>query len=181
MSRIGRKPVTVPSGVEITQADGKVTVKGPKGQLSQSVPSAITLNLQDNVLEVQRASDEGSVRALHGLMRSLVANMVTGVTDGFTKTLDIVGVGYRAQKTGNNLTLALGYSHPIEVTPPPGIEFTVESPTRVIVGGIDKQLVGETAARIRRIRKPEPYKGKGVRYSDEVVRRKAGKAGRAGA
>ncbi len=181
MSRIGRRPVTVPSSVEISQDNGVVTVKGPKGELSQSVPSTITIDLHDGVLEVQRANDEADVRALHGLIRSLVANMVTGVTDGFTKTLDIVGVGYRAQKTGNNLTLALGFSHPVEVTPPAGIEFTVESPTRVIVGGIDKQLVGETAARIRRLRKPEPYKGKGVRYSDEVVRRKAGKAGRAGA
>jgi large subunit ribosomal protein L6 len=181
MSRIGRKLVPVPSSVQITQTDGMVTVKGPKGELSQAVPGTISLNIQDGMLEVTRANDQGSVRALHGLMRSLVANMVVGVTDGFTKTLEITGVGYRAQKTGNNLSLALGFSHPVEVAAPPGISFEVESPTRVVVAGIDKQVVGETAARIRRIRKPEPYKGKGVRYSDEVVRRKAGKAGRAGA
>lgn len=181
MSRIGNKPVTVPTGVEIARDDGRVVVKGPLGELSQALPSAITMELRDGILEFRRANDDGDVRALHGLIRSLVANMVTGVTTGFTKTLEITGVGYRAQKTGNNLTLALGFSHPVEVTPPPGIEFTVESPTRVIVGGVDKQLVGETAARIRRIRKPEPYKGKGIRYSDEHVRRKAGKAGKAGA
>jgi|SRR5579872_2470476 len=181
MSRIGRKPVTIPSNVEITQSDGRVVVKGPKGELSQSFPPSITLSIQDGVLEVQRSSDEGEIRALHGLIRSLVANMVTGVTDGFTKTLEITGVGYRAQLAGNNLSLALGFSHPVEVVPPPGIQFTVESPTRVVVGGIDKQAVGETAARIRLLRKPEPYKGKGIRYSDEVIRRKPGKAGRAGA
>jgi large subunit ribosomal protein L6 len=180
MSRIGRKLVTVPKSVEITQGDGMVVVKGPKGELRQAVPQTITLTLNDGMLQVERANDQGEVRALHGLIRSLVANMVTGVTDGFTKTLEISGVGYRAQKNGNNLTLAVGFSHPVEVAAPPGVEFTVESPTRVIVGGIDKQAVGETAARIRRIRKPEPYKGKGIRYSDEIVRRKAGKAGRAG-
>jgi len=156
-------------------------VKGPRGELSQAVPSSISLVLSDSTLQVNRASDQGEVRALHGLTRSLVANMVTGVTTGFTKTLEITGVGYRAQKTGDNLTLAVGYSHPVEITPPPGIEFTVESPTRVVVSGIDKQAVGETAARVRRVRKPEPYKGKGIRYSDEIIRRKAGKAGRAGA
>lgn len=181
MSRIGRKLITVPTGVDIVQSAGGVTVRGPKGELSQTIPPTIRLVVEDGVAEVHRDNDQGETRALHGLIRSLVANMVTGVTDGFTKTLEISGVGYRAQKTGDNLTLAVGYSHPVEIVPPAGVEFTVESPTRVIIGGIDKQAVGETAARVRRVRKPEPYKGKGIRYSDEIIRRKPGKAGRAGA
>jgi large subunit ribosomal protein L6 len=180
MSRVGRKPIPIPSAVEITQADGAIIVKGPKGQLSTPIPPKITVTLSDGTAEVTRADDYGPTRALHGLVRALLANMVTGVTDGFSRTLDITGVGYRAQKSGNNLNLALGYSHPIEVRPPEGIEFTVDTPTQIVVRGIDKQVVGEVAARIRRYRKPEPYKGKGIRYSDEVVRRKAGKAGRAG-
>lgn len=181
MSRIGRKLITIPSGVDLTQSDGRITVRGPRGELSQSVPSSIHIVMENGVAEVKRDNDQGETRALHGLIRSLVANMVTGVTTGFTKTLEISGVGYRAQKTGAGLTLAVGYSHPVEIAAPIGIEFTVESPTRIVIGGIDKQAVGEVAARIRRVRKPEPYKGKGIRYSDEVVRRKAGKAGRAGA
>lgn len=180
MSRIGRKLITIPSGVEVTQSAGLINVHGPKGELSTPLPRNISLTIEDGILEVQRANDEGPTRALHGLVRSLIANMITGVTAGFTKTLEITGVGYRAQKVGDNLTLALGFSHPVEFAAPSGIEFTVESPTRVVIGGIDKQVVGETAARIRRIRKPEPYKGKGIRYSDEVIRRKAGKAGKAG-
>lgn len=179
MSRVGKRPIPVPSGVELSQSEGTVVVKGPKGQLSGSIPPAIHLNLDNGSIEVTRETDDRNVRALHGLTRSLVANMVTGVTEGFSKALEITGVGYRAQKTGNNLTLAVGYSHPVEITPPSGIEFTVETPTRIVVTGIDKQAVGEIAARIRRLRKPEPYKGKGIRYSDEVIRRKAGKAGRA--
>lgn len=181
MSRIGKKPIPVPSAVELTQNDGRmVTVKGPRGQLSWTIPASITVTVSDGTVEVVRDGDDGDTRALHGLTRSLLANMITGVTTGFTKTLEISGVGYRAQKTGDNLTLAVGYSHPVEIQPLEGIEFTVETPTRVLVSGIDKQVVGEMAARIRQVRKPEPYKGKGIRYSDEVIRRKAGKAGKAG-
>jgi large subunit ribosomal protein L6 len=181
MSRIGKKPIPVPAGVELTQGPGQmVTVKGPRGQLSWTIPASITVTLSDGLVEVTRDGDDGGTRALHGLTRSLLANMITGVMTGFTKTLEISGVGYRAQKTGNNLTLAVGYSHPVEIHPLEGIEFTVETPTRVLVSGIDKQVVGEMAARIRQVRKPEPYKGKGIRYSDEVIRRKAGKAGKAG-
>jgi large subunit ribosomal protein L6 len=181
MSRIGKKPIPLPTGVELTQHDGRrVTVKGPRGQLSWTIPATIDVGVSDGVVEVRRDRDDGDTRALHGLTRSLLANMITGVTTGFTKTLEISGVGYRAQKTGSNLTLAVGYSHPVEIQPLEGIEFTVETPTRVLVSGIDKQVVGEMAARIRQVRKPEPYKGKGIRYSDEVIRRKAGKAGKAG-
>lgn len=180
MSRVGKQPIPVPEGVTLTQSEGMVTVRGPKGQLSQLLPRSIRLTLSDGVAEVIREDEESETRALHGLTRSLLANMVTGVTSGFTKTLEITGVGYRAQKVGNNLSLSVGYSHPVEIHPPEGIEFTVETPTRLVVSGIDKQSVGEIAARVRRTRKPEPYKGKGIRYSDEVIRRKAGKAGRAG-
>lgn len=180
MSRIGKKPIPLPSGVNIERTDGVVRVTGPRGELVQSVPPSIGTTIQDGVLEVTRANEENETRALHGLFRSLIANMVTGVTTGFTRTLEISGVGYRAVKTGNNLVLTVGYSHPVEITPPPGIEFTVETPTRLVVSGIDKQLVGEIAARIRKVRKPEPYKGKGIRYSDEVIRRKAGKTGKVG-
>lgn len=181
MSRIGRKLIAVPGDVEITQVDGSVVVRGPKGELSQSVPADINIRIDGSTAEVTRANDRNEVRALHGLVRSLLANMVTGVSSGFNKTLEITGVGYRAQKTGDNLTLALGFSHPVEIVPPKGVEFTLENPTRILISGIDKQAVGEVAAQIRRIRKPEPYKGKGIRYSDEIIRRKAGKAGRAGA
>lgn len=187
MSRIGRKPIPVPTGVDIAIAAGEgddavstVTVKGPRGQLSRQVPPAITVSRDDGVLSVTRGSDEPNVRALHGLMRSLVANMVTGVSTGFTRTLVINGVGYRAAKDGANLRLSVGYSHPVDIAAPDGIAFDVPAPTRVIVNGIDKEQVGEIAAKIRSIRPPEPYLGKGIKYEDEVIRRKAGKAGKVG-
>ena len=179
MSRIGKAPITVPSGVDVSIVGDTVTVKGPKGELSREIPDGITVTLDDGVLTVNRANEEREVRALHGLTRSLVDNMVVGVTTGFHKDLDIVGVGYRAVPKGKNtLELALGFSHPVVVEAPEGIEFVVPQPTRVEVHGIDKQLVGQVAANIRDWRKPEPYKGKGVRYVDEHVRRKAGKAGK---
>ncbi len=179
MSRIGKAPIPVPSGVDVTVADGTVTVKGPKGTLSQAIPGAITVRLDGDVLVVERPDDARENRALHGMFRSLVNNMVTGVTEGFRKELDIVGVGYRAAAQGKNkLDMALGFSHPVVVEAPEGIEFVVPAPTKIEVHGIDKQLVGQVAADIRALRKPEPYKGKGIRYSDERVRRKAGKAGK---
>jgi large subunit ribosomal protein L6 len=177
MSRVGRAPISVPTGVNIDIVDGLVTVKGPKGTLSQPVPDGITVSVQDGTLSVERASDERLLRSLHGLIRTLVNNMVVGVTTGFEKRLDIVGTGYRAQAAGKGLTISVGYSHPVVFEPPEGINLAMESPTRVVVSGIDKQAVGEIAAQIRRIRPPEPYKGKGIRYQGEVVRRKAGKAG----
>ena len=177
MSRIGRTPITVPSGVEITLGERQVTVKGPRGTLARAVPGQITVRQEDGVLLVERPDDERENRALHGLTRSLVNNMVVGVTDGFNKDLEIVGVGYRATaRTANQLELALGFSHPVVVDAPPGITFEVPAPTRISVRGIDKELVGQVAANIRKIRKPEPYKGKGVRYAGERVIRKAGKA-----
>ena len=177
MSRIGRAPIAVPSGVEVTLADRQVTVKGPNGTLSRSVPGEISLRQEDGSLLVERPNDERQNRALHGLTRSLVANMVTGVTAGFTKELEIVGVGYRATARGpQSIELALGFSHPVVVDAPSGITFEVPQPTRIAVKGIDKELVGQVAANIRKIRKPEPYKGKGVRYAGERVIRKAGKA-----
>ena len=178
MSRIGRLPVVVPGGVEVTIEGREVTVQGPKGRLSLEISSPIEISQDDGTLTVTRPNDEGEVRALHGLSRSLVANMVTGVTEGYRKTLEIVGVGYRVQARGADLEFALGYSHPVKVSPPDGITFRVETPTRLVVEGIDKQQVGEVAANIRKLRKPDPYKGKGVRYQDEQVRRKAGKAGK---
>jgi large subunit ribosomal protein L6 len=178
MSRIGRMPVTVPSGVDVTISGREVTVKGPKGTLSLEVSAPIEVSQEDGVLTVTRPSDEGEVRALHGLSRSLIANMVTGVTDGYRKTLEIVGVGYRVQAKGKDLEFALGFSHPVPVNAPDGISFKVETPTRFIVEGIDKQQVGEVAAKIRKLRKPDPYKGKGVRYQGEQIRRKVGKAGK---
>jgi large subunit ribosomal protein L6 len=178
MSRIGRMPVTVPSGVDVTISGREVTVKGPKGTLSLQVSAPIEVNQEDGVITVTRPSDEGEVRALHGLSRSLIANMVTGVTEGYRKTLEIVGVGYRVQARGDNLEFALGFSHPVPVNAPDGISFKVETPTRFIVEGIDKQQVGEVAANIRKLRKPDPYKGKGVRYQGEQIRRKVGKAGK---
>jgi large subunit ribosomal protein L6 len=178
MSRIGRLPVVVPGGVEVTIEGREVTVQGPKGRLSLEISSPIEISQNDGTLTVTRPNDEGGVRALHGLSRSLVANMVTGVTEGYRKTLEIVGVGYRVQARGADLEFALGYSHPVKVSPPDGITFRVETPTRLVVEGIDKQQVGEVAANIRKLRKPDPYKGKGVRYQDEQVRRKAGKAGK---
>ncbi|MBV9280963.1 MAG: 50S ribosomal protein L6 [Chloroflexi bacterium] len=180
MSRIGRKPVPVPAGVDVTIADGQVTVQGSRGQLARRFPAAITVAQEDGTLVVRRGSDEPTVRALHGLVRSLLANMVTGVTAGFTKVLVINGVGYRATKDGNNLRLAVGYSHPVEIPAPEGINFNVPAPTRIEVSGIDKEQVGEVAAKIRSVRPPEPYLGKGIRYENEVIRRKAGKAGKVG-
>jgi large subunit ribosomal protein L6 len=178
MSRIGRLPVVVPSGVDVTIDGRAVTVQGPKGSLHLEVAAPIEVHKNDGVITVTRPSDEGDIRALHGLSRSLIANMVTGVTAGYAKTMEIVGVGYRVTAKGKDLEFALGFSHPVLVTPPAGISFRVETPTRFVVEGIDKQQVGEIAANIRKIRKPDPYKGKGVRYSGEVVRRKAGKAGK---
>jgi large subunit ribosomal protein L6 len=178
MSRIGRMPVPVPAGVDVSITGREVTVKGPKGQLSLTVAEPIEVSHGDGVITVTRPTDEGKVRALHGLSRSLVANMVTGVTEGYRKTLEIVGVGYRVQARGPGVEFSLGFSHPVTVTPPDGITLRVETPTRLVVEGIDKQRVGETAANIRKLRKPDPYKGKGVRYSGEQIRRKVGKAGK---
>jgi large subunit ribosomal protein L6 len=171
-------PVTVPSGVDVSIDGREVIVKGPKGTLRHTVAVPIEVAKNDGVLTVTRPNDEGNVRALHGLSRSLIANMITGVTDGYRKTLEIVGVGYRVQARGKDLEFALGYSHPVMVVPPDGITFRVEAPTRFVVEGIDKQQVGEIAANIRKLRKPDPYKGKGVRYQGEQVRRKVGKAGK---
>jgi large subunit ribosomal protein L6 len=179
MSRIGKSPVTVPSGVDITVSGATITVKGPKGTLSRAIPGDITVSHDDGVLNVARPNDERQNRALHGLTRSLVNNMVIGVTDGFKKNLEIVGVGYRAEAHGpTTLRLNLGFSHPVTVQAPEGITFEVPAPTQVVVNGIDKEVVGQVAADIRSIRKPEPYKGKGVRYSGERILRKAGKTGK---
>ena len=176
MSRIGKAPIPVPSGVDVTVADGRVTVKGPKGSLDRVIPGTITIRQEGDELLVERPDDERQSRAMHGLVRSLVNNMVVGVTDGFTKQLEIIGVGYRATAKGQDtLDLALGFSHPVEVKAPAGVTFDVPSPNRIDVKGSDKELVGQVAANIRAIRKPEPYKGKGVRYRDERVLRKAGK------
>lgn len=176
MSRIGKQPIPVPSGVEVTIDGNDVTVKGPKGTLSQSFADTIDIALEDGVIYVRRPNDERRSRSLHGLTRTLVANMVTGVSEGFEKKLEIVGVGYRAQLKGNDLDLALGLSHPMVVPATEGITFEVPAPNRISVKGIDKQRVGQVAAEIRKIRPPEPYKGKGIRYAGEHVRRKVGKA-----
>ena len=179
MSRIGKLPIAVPSGVDVRVDGNEVTVKGPKGELSHTVAAPITVFRDDNgTLRVARPDDERTSRALHGLTRSLIANMVTGVTQGYEKRLEIVGTGYRVQARGANLEFALGYSHPITVQPPDGVTFTVEAPTRFVVSGIDKQKVGEVAANLRKLRKPDPYKGKGVRYAGEQIKRKVGKAGK---
>ena len=178
MSRIGRMPVAIPSGVDVTIDGRQVTVKGPKGTLSLEVVQPIEVKQADGTITVTRPSDEGEIRALHGLSRSLIANMVTGVTDGYRKTLEIVGVGYRVLARGKDLEFSLGYSYPVPVSPPDGITFRVETPTRFVVEGIDKQQVGEVAANLRKLRKPDPYKGKGVRYQGEQIRRKVGKAGK---
>jgi large subunit ribosomal protein L6 len=178
MSRIGRVPVPVPAGVDVTIDGAAVRITGPKGALTHTVAAPITVAQEDGTLVVTRPDDERASRSLHGLTRTLLANMVTGVTEGYTKRLEIVGTGYRVTARGENLEFALGFSHPVNVTPPAGISFAVETPTRFSVSGIDKQQVGEVAANIRKIRKPEPYKGKGVRYAGEVVRRKVGKAGK---
>jgi large subunit ribosomal protein L6 len=180
MSRIGSRPITIPSGVDVTIEPGVVRVKGPKGELAQRVDEGMTFSRENGTLLVERPSDERKYRALHGLTRTLVANMVQGVTQGFRKDLEIQGVGYRAALDGRALVLSVGYSHPVRVDPEPGIAFVLDTPTRLGVTGIDKQLVGEQAARLRRIRPPEPYKGKGIRYMGERVRRKAGKAGKVG-
>jgi large subunit ribosomal protein L6 len=179
MSRIGKSPIPVPSGVDVTIADGHITVKGPKGTLERELPGAITVRQDGGELLVERPNDERQNRAMHGLVRSLVNNMVVGVTDGYTKQLEIIGVGYRATAKGADaLDLALGFSHPVEVKAPAGITFEVPAPNRIDVKGTDKELVGQVAADIRKLRKPEPYKGKGVRYVGEHVVRKAGKSGK---
>ena len=180
MSRIGRLPIPVPSGVDVTIDGRQVTVKGPKGTLSRALHPDMTLSREDGTLVVTRPTEQKTHKQLHGLTRTLVNNMVVGVTDGYRKGLEITGVGYRASKNGEKLQLNLGYSHPIEIDPPAGISFEVENPTRLAVIGIDKELVGQVAARVRATRKPEPYKGKGVRYAGEQIRRKAGKAGKIG-
>jgi large subunit ribosomal protein L6 len=179
MSRIGKAPIPVPSGVDVTVADRTITVKGPKGTLDRTIPGTITIRQEGTELLVERPDDERESRAMHGLVRSLVNNMVVGVTDGFTKQLEIIGVGYRATAKGQDtLDLALGFSHPVEVKAPAGITFDVPTPNRIDVKGSDKELVGQVAADIRKLRKPEPYKGKGVRYLGEHVVRKAGKSGK---
>ena len=178
MSRIGRLPIDVPTGVEVKIDGQAVTVKGPKGELSLAVASPIEVNIEDGQVLVTRPDDERESRSLHGLTRTLIANQIIGVTQGYTKGLEIVGTGYRVAQKGNSVEFALGFSHPVLVDPPAGISLTVEGNTKLTVSGIDKQAVGEVAANIRKIRKPEPYKGKGVRYAGEIVRRKAGKSGK---
>jgi large subunit ribosomal protein L6 len=178
MSRIGRLPISVPNGVEVTIAGPQVTVKGPKGTLQHTVVSPISIEQDSGVLTVSRPDDSREARSRHGLTRTLVNNMVIGVTTGYEKKMEIAGVGYRVQAKGSDLEFALGFSHPVLVPAPAGIAFAVESPTRFSVSGIDKQQVGEVAANIRKLRKPDPYKGKGVRYAGEVIRRKVGKAGK---
>lgn len=179
MSRVGKAPISIPSGVEVSVADGQVTVKGPKGQLVQDIPGDITVREAEGSILIERPDDHRANRSLHGLVRALVANMVEGVTNEFTKELEIIGVGYRVtNNTPSNLELALGYSHPVRYEAPDGITFEVPGPTQIVIRGIDKQRVGQVAAEIRSFRKPEPYKGKGVRYKGEHVIRKAGKAGK---
>ena len=176
MSRIGRMPITVPNSVTIDIGDGTVHVKGPKGELERSVPRQISITREDGTLKVDRSSDEPTQRSLHGLTRSLIANMVTGVTDGYSRRLEVNGVGYRAAVSSGNLVLQVGFSHPVLVPAPRGITFAVQG-NAITVTGADKELVGEVAAQVRRVRPPEPYKGKGIKYAEEVIRRKAGKAG----
>jgi large subunit ribosomal protein L6 len=175
MSRIGRQPIEVPAGVTVTIDPGRVTVHGPKGELRQVVPQRMSIQQEDGQIVVTRPTERGPDRSLHGLTRTLVANMVEGVTNGFEKRLEIQGVGYRAALSGTDLELQVGYSHPVKIVPRKGIEFEVPTPTQVVVKGIDKQMVGQTAAEIRKVRPPEPYKGKGIRYEGEFVRRKVGK------
>ncbi|UNC90950.1 50S ribosomal protein L6 [Candidatus Contubernalis alkaliaceticus] len=178
MSRIGKKPINIPQGVEIKVSDNLVTVKGPMGQLQKMIPKDMSVEIEENILTVTRPSDSSQHRALHGLSRSLINNMVEGVTKGFEKTLELVGVGYRATKQGNNVNIAIGYSHPVLVEPKEGLELDVPTPNKIVVKGIDKEAVGLLAANIRDIRRPEPYKGKGIKYLDEKIRRKVGKAGK---
>jgi large subunit ribosomal protein L6 len=175
VSRIGKKPIEVPAGVLVSVDPGRVTVSGPKGELRQDVPQRMKIEQENGSILVTRPTERGEDRALHGLTRTLIANMVEGVTNGFEKRLEIQGVGYRAALAGTNLELQVGYSHPVRITPRQGIEFEVPTPTQVVVKGIDKQVVGQTAAEIRKVRPPEPYKGKGIRYEGEFVRRKVGK------
>ncbi|MFT4148147.1 MAG: 50S ribosomal protein L6 [Micrococcaceae bacterium] len=177
MSRIGNAPITVPSGVDLKIDGSKVTVKGSKGELSHDVPAPISVSHDDGTLTVERPDDERTSRSLHGLTRTLIANMITGVTDGYTKELEIVGTGYRVQQKGQDLELALGFSHPVSVKPIEGVTLSTEGQNKIIVSGIDKQKVGEMAANIRKLRKPDPYKAKGIRYVGEHIRRKVGKAG----
>ena len=179
MSRIGKAPIELPSGVEVTTEGNVVVVKGPKGSLRQEIDPRVSLSIDDGVVSVFRDNDDREVRALHGLYRALIANMVIGVSTGYSKELQAVGVGYRGALKGNTLELQVGYSHPVAIEAPEGITFEVPEPTKFIISGIDKQLVGQVAANIRAVRPPEPYKGKGIRYADEYVRRKAGKAGAA--
>ncbi|MBV8528607.1 MAG: 50S ribosomal protein L6 [Candidatus Dormibacteraeota bacterium] len=180
MSRIGRLPITVPSGVDVSLTGSHLSVKGARGTLERSLPTQMRINVADGVITVERPSDTTLHRSLHGLTRTLVYNMVEGVSRGFTRNLDLVGVGFRATKQGNDLVLTLGYSHPIRYTPPEGITIDVPAPTQISISGADKETVGQVAAKIRSFRKPEPYKGKGVLYRGEVIRRKAGKSGKAG-
>lgn len=177
MSRIGKLPVPIPAGVEVKLNENEISVKGPKGTLNRCLHEDIIVNVEEGQILVTRPSDEKKHRALHGLTRALIANMVDGVTKGFEKSLDLVGVGYRAAKQGNKLVLTVGYSHPVEFEPESGLEFEVPAPNKIIVKGIDKEKVGMLAANIRAVREPEPYKGKGIKYSTEVIRRKVGKAG----
>lgn len=178
MSRIGRKPIQVPGGVDITLDNGTITVKGPKGTLSREIHKDMKVSIAENVITIERPSDNKVHRSLHGTTRSVISNMVNGVTEGFSKSLELVGVGYRASKTGDKVVLNVGYSHPVEITPEQGIEFEVPSNTKVIVKGIDKERVGAYAAKIRSVREPEPYKGKGIKYEGERIIRKEGKAGK---
>ncbi|MFV9511645.1 50S ribosomal protein L6 [Tepidibacillus sp. LV47] len=179
MSRIGKKPIDIPSGVEVTiDGNNQVTVKGPKGTLIKTFHKDVIIKVEGNQVIVERPSEEKLHRALHGTTRSIIYNMIEGVTNGYQKTLELVGVGYRASKSGNKVVLSLGFSHPVEVVPEDGIEFDVPEQTKIIVKGIDKELVGSVAAKIRSIREPEPYKGKGIRYQNEHVRRKVGKTGK---
>lgn len=178
MSRVGRKPIAVPAGVTVTKNGTELTVKGPKGTLVRNFHPDITININESEIVVERPSDNKAHRSLHGTTRAVLSNMITGVSAGFTRQLDLVGVGYRAAKAANGVTLSLGFSHPVEITPEAGIEIEVPNQTTLIVKGIDKERVGQVAAEIRAIRKPEPYKGKGIKYSDEIVRRKEGKKGK---
>ncbi len=178
MSRVGRKPIAVPAGVTVTKNGTELTVKGPKGTLVRNFHPDITININESEILVERPSDNKAHRSLHGTTRAVLSNMVTGVSAGFTRQLELVGVGYRAAKAGNGVTLSLGFSHPVEITPEAGIEIEVPNQTTLIVKGIDKERVGQVASEIRAIRKPEPYKGKGIKYSDEIVRRKEGKKGK---
>ncbi|CAH0120721.1 MULTISPECIES: 50S ribosomal protein L6 [unclassified Paenibacillus] len=178
MSRIGRKPIQVPGGVDITLDNGTITVKGPKGTLSREIHKDMKVSIAENVITIERPSDNKAHRSLHGTTRSVISNMVNGVTEGFSKSLELVGVGYRASKTGDKVVLNVGYSHPVEITPEQGIEFEVPSNTKIIVKGIDKERVGAYAAKIRSVREPEPYKGKGIKYEGERIIRKEGKAGK---